>query len=225
MRLSGLVVAAILLISVTLLAQHSSAGGGSSSGGSSHGGSSFSAGSSTSVSSHSSTASSGSSRVSHGTSSSAKAGSNARTHAPEHSASATPEKKNHILFWRHKEPTPKAPTEAAFITTGCKKGRICTCPGGGIPNAAGKCFVRTQVWCSGVGVGNGGTCGGQYWANDCRALAEQLAEEKRRIESQDDYGESLRYRTLENQYEQCLRRSRLPFGAYAFNSELLLDTP
>ncbi|MGA7568317.1 MAG: hypothetical protein WBW53_19850 [Terriglobales bacterium] len=40
-----------------------------------------------------------------------------------------------------------------------------------------------------------------------------------------DYGQSLRLRMLEQQYQQCMMRSHTPFGAYAFNSALLLDTP
>jgi hypothetical protein len=44
------------------------------------------------------------------------------------------------------------------------------------------------------------------------------------LEDQDDYGQSLRYRLLHDQYDQCLIRSGWPFGAYAY-SAFLLDTP
>ncbi len=223
MRLSGLVIAAILLVSATLLAQHSSGAsgsGGASSGGSSHGSSGYSGGSSSSVSSH---VSSTSTRISAGTSSAAKAGSNARTGAPQRTSNAQPEKKSHFSFLRHKKPVPKPVAEAEFKPIGCKKGQICRCPGGGTPNAAGAC-VPQQVACP-MGQGwSGFGCGAQYWFRDCSALAEQLARQKEQMRGQNDYGQSLRYRLLQQQYEQCLMRSRSPFGAYAFNA-LLLDTP
>jgi hypothetical protein len=45
------------------------------------------------------------------------------------------------------------------------------------------------------------------------------------MQSQSDYGQSLRYRFLQQQYQQCLQRSRTGFGAYASTSAFLLDTP
>jgi len=74
---------------------------------------------------------------------------------------------------------------------------------------------RGQSW-------NGLTCGVPYWSNDCSALAQQLAEQRQQMQGQSDYGQSLRLRLLQQQYEQCLNRSR--FGSYPF-SALLLDIP
>jgi len=72
---------------------------------------------------------------------------------------------------------------------------------------------------------NGFACGTQYWFNDCRALADQLAAQERQMRGQNDPGQSLRHQLLQNQYEQCLKRfSLLPFG-YAFNDARLLDVP
>jgi len=72
---------------------------------------------------------------------------------------------------------------------------------------------------------NGFACGLPYWSNDCEALARQLAAHRRQMQGQNDYGQSLRLRLLQEQYEQCLRRSRVPFGAYAFNDASLFDIP
>jgi hypothetical protein len=72
---------------------------------------------------------------------------------------------------------------------------------------------------------NGFACGTQGWFNDCGYLAQQIAEQKRQMQSQNDYGQSLRYRMLQDQYQQCLMHSRIGSGAYAFNSLFLLDTP
>jgi len=72
---------------------------------------------------------------------------------------------------------------------------------------------------------NGFACGTQYWFNDCRALADQLAAQERQMRGQNDPGQSLRHQLLQNQYEQCLKRfSLLPFG-YAFNDARPLDVP
>jgi hypothetical protein len=61
--------------------------------------------------------------------------------------------------------------------------------------------------------------------DDCNRLARELAEQREQMQSQSDYGQSLRYRFLQQQYQQCLQRSRTGFGAYASTSAFLLDTP
>ncbi len=248
MRLSGLVVAALLFVSATLLAQHSSGGGGSSSGGSSHGSSSSgissSSGSSHVSSSHvSSPGGSGSSHGSGRVSSSARAGSNARTHTPKSSSSAKPEKKGFFSFLRHRKPAPKPSLEAeANRPVRCKKGENCTCLAGGTRNAAGTCFSQAQVLCSAGLVWNGFGCGARYFVNDCSALAARLAQQERQMRSamtsqqqscsrdsaspecadlQGQSGrENLLYRQLLEQYNQCMEHSH----AYAFRGEPLLGS-
>jgi hypothetical protein len=107
MRLSGLALAATLLVSATLLAQHSS-GGGSNSGGGSHGSSASSSGSFHG----SSTAAPSSARTDQAT-----AASKARTQAPE--ASVKPEKKGVFSFlWHKKSPVPLTQAHS------CAKGAV-----------------------------------------------------------------------------------------------------
>jgi hypothetical protein len=55
-------------------------------------------------------------------------------------------------------------------------------------------------------------------------LAEQLAAQRELMRGQSDYGQSLRYRLLQEQYQQCLMRAHAPFNAYTYNA-FLLDTP
>jgi hypothetical protein len=255
MRLSGLVVAAILLVSATLVAQHSSGTGGSSSGGSSSGGSSHSSSSSGSYSSSGSShlnSSSSSGRTDRGTAGSsghgrssndsARPGSNVRTHVSESSSSVKPEKKSFFSFLRHRKPTPKSSLKTeARPPIRCKKGENCmACAAGGYRNAAGKCVLQAQVFsCSQGQVWNGFACGARYFMNDCSALAAQLAQQERQTRSAlttqqqscshdsasqecadlrgQSGGESLRYRQLQEQYDQCLAHSR----SYAFRGTLL----
>jgi hypothetical protein len=212
MRLSGLVVASILLVAATLLAQHSSGGGGSSSG-SSHSG--YSGGSSASVSSASSHGSVGSASRVVGTSASSHQSPSSKVSSTK--ANAAPEKKE-SSFW-HPFRKAKPVQNAGFKTPVlCLKGPCAVCPRGQSRNGNGACAVASNV-CS---AGQYFSCGGY---NDCSALAQQLAEQKRQMQSQSDFGQSLRYRLLQDQYEQCLRRYSSGFGAYAFSSALLLDTP
>jgi hypothetical protein len=69
---------------------------------------------------------------------------------------------------------------------------------------------------------NGFGCGGQYLSSDCSLLANQLAEERELMQGQVNPGESLRYRILQRQYEQCM--SRFGFGAFG-SYEGLFDIP
>jgi hypothetical protein len=220
MRLSGLVLASLLVVSSALFAQHAGgAGGGSSSAGSSSAGSSHSSysGASVSSSSHSSSAPS---HVSSTTSHASSATGAART-APGKLAPTTKEglapKKSGPSFWH---PFRKPVVTAEFRRPEpCFKRPCAVCPPGQSHNGRGACGVVSSV-CSSGQHGNGFGCGTQYWLNDCRALANQLAMEQQRMQGQVSPGESVRYRSLLDQYERCASR----YG-YAFNNALLLDTP
>jgi hypothetical protein len=200
MRLA-VVLALVLLIPTWLVAQHSS-GGGSSSGGSSHSSSVFSGG--FSGSSHSSMSSLGNSRSSVSSTSSPKTASDARIHAHNAPASVESKKPTHFAFWRHKAaPTNTAPAFAERFPFGCKKGQICTCPGGGARNAAGNCASVQYLSC-GLGLSwNNYGCGQQYWFNNCRALSDQLSAVQRQMLGQTGAAVSLRYRLLQDEYERC----------------------
>jgi len=225
MRLSGLVVAAILLVSATLLAQHPSGAGGSSSGGSSSvssSGASFHSSYSSSSSSHVNSAgssvssrSSGSASSSSGRTGQATVGSSVRTHAPE--SGAKPEKKSVFSFLRHKKPTPKSSLQAeAEPPLRCKKGRNCTpCAAGENRNGVGACVSMAQAHrCPNGEFWNGFACGLPYRFNDCSTLASQLAAQERHMLGQSDAGQDLFYQLLKQQYEACLGR----FGFYAYRS-------
>jgi hypothetical protein len=179
MRLFALVVAAILFVSATLMA-NSPAGGSRS--GSSH----SSAGSGGSASTHFSSPSiSGNSARS--ASSSTKAGAKAETQA----ASPKPGRKSFFALWGRKKPI--QPT-------------LASCP-----------ISMSRCW-----KGLGYTTLNSF--NSCTALAGQLAQQRRQMEDQNDYGQILRYWVLRHQYDQCLMLSSLPFGSYAYSARLL-DTP
>jgi hypothetical protein len=61
---------------------------------------------------------------------------------------------------------------------------------------------------------------------DCSYLAARVAERRRHMQGQNDPFESLIYRSLVKQYEQCLRRFSFgSFGVYAVNDGLPFDTP
>jgi hypothetical protein len=62
-----------------------------------------------------------------------------------------------------------------------------------------------------------------YQFNDCSTLAAQLAAQRRQMQDQDENGQSLRYRMLQEQYQQCLLRSRWSLGAYALASDGFMD--
>lgn len=217
MRLSGLVVAANLLLSVTLIAQHSS-GGGSSHSGSSGGSpsslsshSSFSDGSGASVSNHNSGSS-----VSHVGRASAASPSSKVSSTKEN---ASPGKKSSRSFFHPFRKTTPVQSAAFKHPAPCLKGRPCpVCPAAG-SHFGGAC-VPANNGCQAGQSWNGLTCGVAYWSNDCNALAEQLAAQREQMQGQSDYGQSLRLRMLQQQYQQCLSR----FGSYPF-SALLLDTP
>ncbi len=222
MRLSALVVAVILFVSATLLAQHSSGGGVSSSGGSSGGG--HSGGSSQGGSGSSHVSSGGGSGSARGSGSNAvrspndgpRAGSNGSAHDPKSLSSVKPEKRSFASALRHPFKKPKPVATAQFKR--CLRGPCPVCPPGESGTGNGACVANNpcapgQSW-------NGFACGVPYRFNDCSALAGQLAAERRRMQERNDPGEALFYRLLLEQYQSCLARP----GAWAGRSPLLLDT-
>jgi hypothetical protein len=231
MRLSCLVIAAILLVSATLFAQHtsgtsssssSSAGSfsGSSGSGASHG--SYSDGSSSSarpVSSHNSS-SSASHVASTGT---AASHSSPSAKSPSTRQNAAPERKSFRSFLRHPFRKTKPVQRAEFRRpVPCLKAPCAVCPPGESSNGKGGCVssVVESNACQPGQFGNGFACGTQFWFNDCRALADELAAQQRQMGGQVDAGQSLRYQLLKEQYDRCLERYRFyPFSA------ALLDTP
>ena len=225
MRLSGLVVAAILFVSATLLAQHSSGAGGSSSGGS-HSSSSGGSSSSSSASSHISS-SSASHVASTGVATSHLSPSTKLSSAklpsaklPSAKVNAAPEKQGFRSFLRHPFKKSVPVQTAEFKRRPCRKAPCAVCPPGESSNG-GACVLPSNI-CSTGQVWNGFACGTQYRFNDdCRALLDQLAAQQRQMRGQDDPGQSLRYQSLRQQYEQCLERSRF----HGYSSAALFDAP
>ncbi len=206
MRLSGFFVAAVLCVSPVLFAQHSSGG---------------------SASSHSSSFS-GSSGISHSSysgSSISSTGSPSSTPSIKSSStkgSTSPEGKSSHSFF-HRKSTPVQRTE--FKTpVPCLKGSCGFCPRGESRGTGGACVLASNS-CPSNQAWNGFACGTQGWFNDCGYLAQRVADQKHLMQGQNDYGQSLRYRMLQDQYQQCLMRSHSGFGAYAFNSMFLLNMP
>jgi hypothetical protein len=215
MRLSSFVVASILLASTTVLAQHSSGGGGGSHGG----GSSSSASSAGSYSSGASRSYGSTSTASHSSSSSPS-----KSTSSSSKQSAAPEKQSSRSFFH---PFRKAkPVESAElkVPSFCLKGSCAACPGGQLRGTSGACTLARNA-CSAGQAWNGFACGTQGLFTDCNRLARELAEQREQMQSQSDYGQSLRYRFLQQQYQQCLQRSSTRFGAYASTNPFLLDTP
>jgi hypothetical protein len=235
MRLSGLVIAAILFVSTTLLAQHSSGGGGGSSsggssgggysGGSSHGGS----GGGYSGSSSSHVSSGGGSGSSHGSSSSssAKSTGSSAVRSSNDSAKAksgvNPDKRSFASFLRHPFRKPQPVQNAEFKRPApCLKGPCPVCPSGQF-RSGNSCVVATNACAPGQSW-NGFACGVPYRFNDCSALANQLEAERRRMQGQSDPGQAVFYRMLQQQYESCLQR----YGSSAFEgllSDSLFNAP
>lgn len=219
MRLPGLVVAAILFVSAALLAQHPSGASGSSSGGS-H--SSSSGGSSSSASSHISSNSAshvaGTGGAASHLSPSAKLPS---AKLPSAKADAAPEKQGFRSFLRHPFKRPSPVQTAEYKRRPCRKEPCAVCPPGESRNG-GACVVVSNV-CSTGQFWNGLACGStQYRFNDdCRALLDQLVAQRRQMQGQNDPGQSLRYQSLRQQYEQCLERSRFHGYASLFDAPLI----
>ncbi len=213
MRLSSLVIAAILLISPAF-AQHSSGGSSASSAGASH--SSFSGGYSSAGASHSTSVSG-----SHGVSSS-PAGSNQRAHSGP--VAKTPDHSLASLFRHRKpEPAPTPVTHTMFVPR-CRRGTNCgVCPGGS-RNAFGQCSYPTQGCVAGQ-VWNGLGCGAAYYLSSCSNLAGQLASMDR-WQNSNDPSWAWRRQLLLQQYQQCVMRyGGNYFSLYSLDGLSLFDVP
>jgi hypothetical protein len=133
---------------------------------------------------------------------------------------AAPERKGFFSSLRHPFRKPGPVQTAEFKRRPCRKEPCAVCPPGESRNG-GACVVLGSVCPAGL-VWNGFACGSRYWLNDdCRALAEQLAEQQRQMRGQNDPGQSLRYQLLRQQYEQCLERYRF----HGNSSASLFDDP
>jgi hypothetical protein len=168
MRLSGLVIASILLASTPLLAQHSSGGGGASSG-CSHGGySGGSVGSASSASSHAS-----SSSASHASSTSMVSHSAPSFKSPP-SKDITPEKQSSRSFFHPFRKAKPVQTAELKVPSLCLKGQCAICPRGQARNRNGACVAASNA-CSAGQPWNGFSCG---WSNNCNMLARDLEEQR-----------------------------------------------
>lgn len=198
MRLSSFFVTPVLLFSVALFASHSSSGGGSHSG-------SASAGSMASSHSVASSSSHGSSSAR--TSSASPSKQSARESGPQET------KSSRSLLHPFRKPKPVQP--AVFTHSWPCLRRPCpVCPTGEARNGRGACAAVTNACVSAYGF----SCGVQYWSNDCSALAHQLEAQRRGTKGHFDPSGAVIYRTLLDQYEQCVRRHRFgTFGSLAFN--------
>jgi len=233
MRFPGLLVAALLLVSATLFAQHTSGSSGSSSsssasssGWSSSGAShtSYSGGSSSSTGSHNSS-NSASHVASTGAAASHPSPSTKLASAKENAAR---EKKGFRSFLRHPFRKPKPVQTAEFKRpVPCLKAPCPVCPSGQSRSGNGACVpsvVASNV-CQPGQFWNGFGCGGQYWFTDCSTLADQLAAMRRQMLGQSDPGQALFYRWLRQQYESCLARYGSPMFSRASWFDALPDAP
>jgi hypothetical protein len=235
MRSSSLLIPALLFLCIplALLAANpsSSVGGGgsassshASSGGGYGGGGSMS---SRSYSSPTSSPSSHGSSVSHTSSARDVRGANgiARAHDATSTKAAQPEKKGFFSFLRHPQKK-QEPVVANLRQPPCRQ-KPCPvpCPGGGLRGKNGACAVVANNTCSPGQSWNGYVCGA-YWSNSCETLARQVEAQRRQMQGGLDPGQSLIYRTLRDQYEQCVRRYGYAyFGSYAYNGASLFDIP
>jgi hypothetical protein len=241
MRLSSLVITAVLVCSLPLFAQHS-AGGGSSSGG--HSGGGFSGGGGSSSSSHSGSigGSSSSSRSSGGVSSSSGRGGSGGTGSSHTSSGLSFSARPSGGSFRSPErtglnirPSLLRPPVTEKIEEKPEKKGISSFLHHKKPVAehanfinprprcrpGQQCFVRTG--CQTKLAWNTSYCGGLYdqynWFNACQSLADQLARQREQMRTTNDTGASLRYQMLADQYRQCrLLNARRPFSSYLFMS-------
>lgn len=212
MRLSGLAVAVVFLLSSVVFAQHSSSGGsssggssgGSASSGSSHGGSSGSSGgSSYSSGGHSSSASSsrgsssGVSRTNGGSGSYGTRGVATPTPGGIRASAASSAKNNasqekRSIASRFFHPFRKGDRKIAQADRRrpvCKKG-TCVCPGGMAAGKNGACAAPpvNVSRCESGRYWNGGGCVAfsQYRVNDCAALEMMMREQATRMSAAED---------------------------------------
>jgi len=224
MRLSGFVAASLLfmVLSVSVLCQHSPGGGGFS-GGVSAGGGGSSMSSGGAVSHGGGMSSAGNSGGSHsssyvpssGRTEGAKVGSNAaRSNESARASNPKSEKRGFFGFLHHQKAQQRT---AAFVPpVRCMRGQNCS-----VCRKTGTCIVETS--CANGLVWNGFSCSAQYaWWNDCAQIASQLAAMRRQMRGQNDPGLGLMYDLLLRQYQSCQARYG---GAPLFADAGWLDLP
>ena len=208
MRLSGLLIAIILMLSSMLTAQHaggaasSSASGGSSSSHSSVSGGSFSA--SHSASHFSSTGSSA-----HSAPTLPRSSPSATIKSPYVKQNAQPEKAAaHSFFHPFRKPQPIEKEKTAFIRPHPCWHKPCgVCPSGQSSNGRGACVPVSET-CLAHPLSFGLACSTPYWwSNQCGVLANELLAEKQTMRGYGYSGESVEYRRLRQEYEECLLRT------------------
>ncbi len=238
MRLSALVVVAILLSPAPALAQR---------GGGGHAGGGFS-GSASSGSSHGSPGSAGSSRGSGIASSSSVSTSRRSNSSSAESARSSSERSSSERSSSFSERSPKDPANTGLnirpnllkssVTEKAdaqpeKKGFFSflhhkkPAPGlASLTNPPSRCkkgqSCRIRPACQTGRAWNSSSCAqyDQYsWFDACRSLADRLAAERERMRLGGDPGASLRYQMMQNQYRQCMAR----YGAEPFSSYLFSD--
>jgi hypothetical protein len=229
---------AVLLFSLSALAQHSGGGGGASGGGS-HGGSlggGFSAGSA--ISSGGNSAHSSGSSGSHASSTHRSSGSVVH----ESSAMRTPpEKRNFFSALFHPLRKPESREVSRLLSRICPKGRCAVCPPGSSSGHWGCGQTVAYPFCSHREVWSGGACLSQTdFLDDCDSLR-MLMEQQQRLAQAAEFArqnacaagpaecaglsgraqaqESL-YETYMNRYRMCRDRllTALPFGRYGIGS-------
>jgi len=208
MRRSFLIIAATLIMSAFLAAQHAgSAATSSSSGGSSSSHSGYSGGSSSASHSASHFSSLGSSA--HHAPALPRSSPSTAIKSPYVKQDAQPEKASgHSFFHPFRKPQPTE--KAAFIhPQTCWRKPCAVCPGGQSSNGRGACVPVSET-CLAHPLSLGLYCSTPYWwSNQCRALADELAVEQQSMRGHSYVGESMQYRRLSEQYEDCLRRTGL----------------
>jgi hypothetical protein len=215
MRLSGLLVASILLGSAMVLAQHSGGGGGGHSGGAS------SSGSSGGSVEHSAGGHSSSSSTSQSPSS-AGAVSAVSSRSQSSRRSFFEERKGGPSFFHPFRRARTVQLAGLFLPPPCLKGRCGVCPPGESRNGAGRCGVVSNA----CAYGNGFGCSAPLWFSGCRFLADQLSAQQQLMFGRDDAGANLRYQELQDEYQRCLQRYGLElFSGYIFTDALPLDMP
>jgi hypothetical protein len=135
------------------------------------------------------------------------------------------EKRSFSSFLRHPFKKQKVVATKEFKRPPrCLKGPCPVCPPGESRGGNGACVVANNACAAGQSW-NGFACGGQYWFNDCRDLANQLAAQRRRMQGQSDPGQALFYRLLQQQYESCMTRYGSSTFSNAFRFDTLPDAP
>jgi hypothetical protein len=251
--IATLVIATVLFLSDTALAQHSSGGGGGGGGASSgggHSGGGFSGGAGSSRGSGGSSSSSSTSSSSRSSSSSSSSGRNSSSNAAGSARSSSGRSSSERLF-----PAPslsgRSPEE---LRTGLniraellhpadekldaqpeKKGffsflhhKKIETPVSNNPQFHCKKGEKCAPTCSSGRSWNGFGCAAQYnpnlWFSSCQILADELAQV--RTNTRGNASQQLRYRQLRDAYQECLERHRVvPFAFSSLNELSLFGTP